>query len=370
MRIGLIGMGQAGGRIADLCTNFSKHTVYGKIISFSIAINAAKTDLVGLNTIPNADRILIGQTEVRGHGVGLSRSTGAAIATSGLHTMLDAITRRFSEYIDAFLIVVGTGGGTGSGGVPVLVKDLKENFREPVYVLAVLPSDEEGTLMASNSVDCISELLPMADGVLAFDNNMWKRQARSMEDAYYTMNSWLLRPLFSLFGAGEAKKGMVGVKVLDAGDIIASWKGLSVMGYSALRAKTLRERLLGFFRGRRRDSMEMLSPTVKLYSVASNALTAGALSARCVPKEAQRGLLLFTGPRSEINIEGYTRARQMLEDSIGRREVRGGDFPIDRSNEVRAIVLLSGFSDLPRLKEFRERAALAKLQDIGPEKPQ
>jgi cell division GTPase FtsZ len=367
MRIGLIGMGQAGGRIADLFTNFSKHTIYGKIVSFSLAINAAKSDLLGLSTIPYDDRLLIGHTEVRGHGVGLSRSTGATIATGGLHTVLDAITRRFSEYIDAFFVVVGTGGGTGSGGVPVLVRDLKENFREPVYVLAVLPSDEEGTLMASNSVDCFTELQSIADGIIAFDNNLWKKQARSLEDAYYAMNSWLLRPLFSLLGAGEAKKGNVGVKVVDAGDLIASWKGLAVMGYSTLRARTLSDKLLGLFRIRRPDSMDMLAPTVKLYSVASNALSAGALSARCNLKEAQRGLILFAGPRSEINIEGYTRARQLVEEAIGRQEVRGGDFPIDRLNEVRAVTLLSGFNDLPRLREFRERVALAKLQEKGTE---
>src|SRR3989304_5078213 len=134
MRVGLIGMGQAGGRITDLFTNFSKHTVYGKIIPFSLAINAARSDLIGLSTIPHEERILIGQTEVRGHGVGMSRATGAAVAKSGLSTMLDAINRRLREYVDAFMVIVGTGGGTGSGGAPTLVKELKANFREPIYV--------------------------------------------------------------------------------------------------------------------------------------------------------------------------------------------------------------------------------------------
>lgn len=361
MRVGLIGMGQAGGRIADLFTNFSKHTVYGKIIPFSLAINAARSDLIGLSTIPHEERILIGQTEVRGHGVGMSRATGAAVAKSGLHTMLDAINRRLREYVDAFMVIVGTGGGTGSGGAPTLVKELKTNFREPVYVLAVLPSDEEGALMAANSVDCISELREHADGILVFDNNIWKRQAGSLEDAYYNMNSWLLRPMFSLLGAGEAKKDKVGVKVVDAGDIMASWQGLSVLGYSFSKAKDFGDKVRAIFHNR--DSIDMLDPTVNLYTVAAKALSAGALSARCLPKEAQKGLLLFVGPRSEINIEGYTRARQMLEEAIGRHEVRGGDFPIDRLGDLRAIVLLSGFSDLPRLREFRERVAQAKIED-------
>lgn len=361
MRVGLIGMGQAGGRIADLMTNFSKNTVYGKIISFSLAINSARTDLVGLSTIPHIDRILIGQTEVKGHGVGLSRTTGAAIAKSGIHTMVHAITGRFKEYVDGFLIVVGMGGGTGSGATPVLVRELKDTFKEPVYVLGVLPSDEEGRLMAKNALDCAKELSSLADGVLFFDNNMWKKQALSLEDAYYQMNHWLLRPIASLFGGGEAPKSRVGVKVLDSGDLIASWKGFSVMGYATLQAKHFGDNFRIF--ARKRDSMDMLDPTVKLYSVAANAMTAGGLSARCRFKDAQRGLLLFAGPRSEINIEGYTRARQMLEEAIGKNEVRGGDFPIDRLNEVRAIVLLSGFNDLPRLAELRENVALADMED-------
>ncbi|MCJ7558017.1 MAG: cell division protein, partial [Gammaproteobacteria bacterium] len=70
MRVGVIGIGQAGGRVAD---NLVYHSLWGRhrgIVPFALAVNSAQSDLLGLKTIQKKDRILIGQTVVKGHGVG------------------------------------------------------------------------------------------------------------------------------------------------------------------------------------------------------------------------------------------------------------------------------------------------------------
>lgn len=351
MRVGVIGLGQAGGRIADLLAYYQKWGIHGNIAPFSVAVNTAKSDLMGLKNIPQRDRILVGQTEARGHGVGTVREMGAEMMRAGLPVVTHTIVAKMTEHIDGFLVMAGLGGGTGSGGVPVLVKALKELYDEPVYVLGILPGDDDGKLMARNSLECIEELTPIADGILFFDNNLWKREGMTLARAFNEMNHSLVQPLPSLLGAGEASNGRVGVKVLDAADIMNSWKGYSVLGYSEIRARTFKDKLLFF---RKRDSIAELNPTLRCYTVIRSAVAAG-MSCRCVLKEAGRGLLLISGPKSQINVEGFFQAKSWLEEQVDSYEIRGGDYPVNMIDDLRGIVLLSGFADLPRLQELRDR---------------
>ena len=66
MRIGAIGVGQAGGRILDA---FVYNNIWGghkDVLPLTLAINAAKADLLGLSSVPRKDRILLGHTLVKG----------------------------------------------------------------------------------------------------------------------------------------------------------------------------------------------------------------------------------------------------------------------------------------------------------------
>jgi cell division GTPase FtsZ len=361
MKVGVIGLGQAGGRVADLLTHYHKWGIHGKIAPFSLAVNTAKSDLMGLKTIPQRDRILVGQTEAKGHGVGTIREMGAQMTKSGLPAVVHAVVGKMTEHIDGFLIMAGLGGGTGSGGAPVLAKALKELYDEPVYVLGILPSDDEGKLMARNALECIQELTPIADGILFFDNDLWKREGMTLAQAFNEMNHSLVQPLPSLFGAGEAANGRVGVKVVDAADIMNSWKGFSVLGYSEIRARTLKDKLLFF---KKRDSIAELNPTLRCYTVIKSAVAAG-LTCRCVLKDAGRGLLLVSGPKSQINVEGFFQAKSWLEQEIDSYEIRGGDYPVNMIDDLRGIVLLSDFDDLPRLQELRERTNGQQAREKG-----
>jgi cell division GTPase FtsZ len=278
---------------------------------------------------------------------------GAKITKRALPTIIHALIDKMREHIDAFLLVVGLGGGTGSGGAPVIARELKGLYGEPVYVLGILPSDEEGKMMAYNAINTVEELSSIADGILFFDNNLWKKEGLSLEKTYEEMNRWLIKPFPSLLGAGEAAKGKVGVKVVDAADIMNSWKGFAVLGYSQVKVKGLKEKIFFF---KRRTSVDELTPTLRCVMAVKNAV-AGGITSRCDLGEALRGLILLTGPKKEITIEGFSEARRWLESNLGSPEVRGGDFPINALDELRGIVLLSGFHDLPRLQELRQIVA-------------
>ncbi|MDO8473417.1 MAG: cell division protein, partial [Dehalococcoidia bacterium] len=120
MRVAVIGVGQAGGRIAEL---FSYHSLYGKmarnICPAALAINTSEADLNMLKTIPKEDRLLIGVSIARGHGVGLVRQVATTITQNALPSIMREIARKDLHYVDAFWLVAGLGGGTGSGSIPV-----------------------------------------------------------------------------------------------------------------------------------------------------------------------------------------------------------------------------------------------------------
>ena len=117
MRVFFIGFGQAGGKIVDMFIEQDKKL--GTNSFRGIAVNTARTDLMGLKNIEMKDRILIGQTMVKGHGVGTDNVTGARVTADEIDSIISAIDTRGTHDVDAFVIVAGLGGGTGSGGFPV-----------------------------------------------------------------------------------------------------------------------------------------------------------------------------------------------------------------------------------------------------------
>jgi cell division GTPase FtsZ len=139
MKIAMIGFGQAGGKIVD---KFLEHdqVTGSNVVRSAIAVNTAEADLLGLDYIPEDNRILIGQARVKGHGVGADNELGAEIAEEDIDEIQNAVDNVPVHEIDAFLIVAGLGGGTGSGGSPVLAKHLKRIYTEPVYGLAFSPA--------------------------------------------------------------------------------------------------------------------------------------------------------------------------------------------------------------------------------------
>lgn len=345
MRVGVIGIGQCGGRLADILAYHSQWGRHQGICPFAIAVNSAQADLLGLQTIHKKDRILMGQTIMKGHGVGLRREIGAKVAKQSLHSIMHLVTEKVVHHVDAFLVIGGLGGGTGSGGLPVIVSKLKQVYDEPIYALCVLPSADEGQLMAMNTAECIAELDGVADGILLFDNDVWKKEGLPLEVGYSMMNYELIKPLPLMFGAGEAEKKGVGIKVIDASDIMASWQGFAYVGYSEMKATKAGDKFKFF---RKRHSMDQLDPAMRCYTAIRNAATLR-LTGECDIHEAQKALMILAGPPSELNMEGFSHAKNWLENAIGSGEVRGGDCPIRGWDSVAGVVMLSGYSEIPRL---------------------
>src|SRR4030043_324204 len=144
MKLVVIGLGQCGGRIADEFSRLNKRAMSQRgieIVTGCFAVNTDAADLSGLNSIKRdyQHRIIIGGRKTGGHGVGKINELGAEIAKEDADKVIDAIrtTKNFFE-TDAFLLIAGTAGGTGSGAIAVLTQFLKERYIDiPIWGLVV-----------------------------------------------------------------------------------------------------------------------------------------------------------------------------------------------------------------------------------------
>ena len=380
MRIFFIGFGQAGGKIVDMFIEQDRKL--GRNSFRAIAVNTARTDLMGLKHIDLKDRILIGQTMVKGHGVGTDNAAGAKITMEEADSVLSAIDRRGTHDVDAFMVVAGLGGGTGSGGSPVLVRELRKVYHEPVYVLGILPAPEEGRLYSLNAARSLATLIKEADNTFIFDNSAWKNEGESVKSAFSRLNDEVVRRFGVLFRAGEVGKAGIGEMVVDSSEIINTLRGggISTVGYaiaavSGSKGKKSVSGLIGGITGslKKREATEEVllgeDRTAKIISLVRRAML-GRLTLPCDFSTAERALVLVAGPPNELDRKGIEKAKSWVEENIAGVEVRGGDYPVN-SSYVAAVVLLSTIGSAPRIRELlsiaREtKEEVAKAQERQP----
>jgi cell division GTPase FtsZ len=354
----MIGFGQAGGKVLEKFIQYDD-TTQGQTVAVPMAINSARSDLMGLERIEEGNRILIGQTRVKGHGVGADNRLGASIAKEDMDEIQGAIDNIPVHEIDAFLIIAGLGGGTGSGGAPVLARRLKTLFSEPVYGLGILPGRDEGGIYSLNAARSFKTLVDEVDNLMMFDNDAWRKTGESVEAGYDKINDEIVKRYGVLFNAGEVDDPSVaGESIVDSSEIIntLATEGVSTIGYAT--SKVEKEEEGGFLSRFRRNDEKMIdasADTNRITSVVRSA-TLGRLTLPCDIRGAERILVLVAGPPEHLNRKGIERSRKWLEEETGCMVVRGGDYPIPNSNYVAAVALLSGVTDIPRIESLQERA--------------
>ncbi|WP_255170745.1 tubulin/FtsZ family protein [Natrononativus amylolyticus] len=353
MKLALIGFGQAGGKVVDEFLAYDASIDNG-FVEGAIAVNSATADLAGLERVPEENRVLIGQSRVKGHGVGADNELGAAVAEEDIDEIQAAVDRVPVHDLDAFLVVAGMGGGTGSGGAPVLAKHLKRIYTEPVYGLGILPGTDEGGIYTLNAARSFQTFVHEVDNLLVFDNDSWRQTGESVGSGYSRINREIVERFGLLFAAGEVgADDTVAESVVDSSEIIntLSGGGISTIGHASEDVETDSGGLLSRFGGGE-DSSNEISATNRMTSLVRKA-TLGRLTLPCAVSSTDRALVVATGSPTHLNRKGVERGRSWLEEETGSMEVRGGDYPLPGAGEVGSIVLLSGVTDVPRVKQLQ-----------------
>lgn len=357
MKLALIGFGNAGGKVVDAILEVDQSTG-GTLCRDALAVNSAKTDLQKPELIPEDRRILIGQTNdrVKGHGVGADPDLGAEVAEMDLYELNRAIDEVPIYDIDAFLVVAGLGGGTGSGGAPVFAEALAKTYQEPVYGLAILPSEDEGGRATYNAARTLPTFAEATENLLVFDNNAWRGSEDSVGSGYARTNREIARRVMTLLSAGSVDSGTVAENVMDASDVRRTLDpgGLSSIAFA--EADTDGVGLLDRFRRNGSgevDSAKKISGLVRRAVQSRLTLPASVAS-------AERTLIVISGPPEEFSRKGLENARRWLEEETGSIEVLAGDNPMPKADSVTATVLLANVTDVPRVDELQDIAVEAK----------
>ncbi|MEF8814221.1 MAG: tubulin/FtsZ family protein [Halovenus sp.] len=338
MKVVLIGVGQAGGKVTEELARFDADTGFGAVQG-AFAVNTAETDLQSLAI----DTMLIGRDRVKGHGVGGDNELGAEIMGTEATEVMDQLDGRITTEAEAVIVVASLGGGTGSGGAPALAKALGRVYEMPIYVLGILPGRDEGSIYQANAGRSLKTVARESDTAILIDNDAWRKSDETVAEGFEHINQQIAQRVGLLLAAGEVVEG-VGESVVDSSEIINTLQGggIACVGYASAEASP--------------DAAENVNA---ITSLTRKALLSGMSLPNAVDAEA--ALLVIAGDPDRIARKGLERARSWLEDETGSMQVRGGDFPLE-SERLGALVLLGGVERSQRVQEFLDRAQDAQSQ--------
>jgi cell division GTPase FtsZ len=357
MKILTVGIGKCGGRIADEFARLNRKAKSLRGFEIVTGTFAVDTDAAALSELESikADykrRILLDAPENRGRGGVAENMIGAEIVRKETEIIIDAVrlVKRFPE-TDAILIVAGGAGGTGSGGMPMVIQNMKERYKDKaVYGLIVLPFEHEiqnEKRFISNTASCLKSSYAVSDGMFLVDNQKYIQQESSLMQDMVKINQLIIQPFFNLLCAGEEKNPKyIGAKLMDAGDIIQTIKGWTVMGHGEARLALIRRLVktsLNFSRKSREADIGI--------KVMEEAI--GRLSVKCNPSDGASALYLLTAPAREISMNLLNYLGDYMKNLATNAVIRSGDYPI-RKGLISIDVIFSQLEAIDRVREIYE----------------
>jgi cell division GTPase FtsZ len=368
MKLVIVGFGQCGNNIADEFSGLNARARSRRriqIIADTFAVNTDTADLSRLSNIKSdyRHRILIGTRKTGNHGVGKINTMGAEIARQDGDKVIDAVGSAQCFYeADAFLLIAGVAGGTGSGSMPVLAQMIKERYRDkPVYALAVLPFEHEEKTEARtihNAATCLKAIHSVTDAVFLVDNQRYVKKDSSLANNMAAINRLIAEPFFDLLCAGEEKKARyIGTRLLDAGDIGQTLSGWTVQGFGTSPLPTFR---LPFMRGGnfRNKSIETHKGIQAMDQAISN------LSLQCEPEDAGGALYMLSAPAREMNMDLVKELGDYLREFAPNAVIRYGDYPRS-SNALKITVVLSQLRDVEKVRNYYDEVPELVLEAEG-----
>ncbi|WP_200530451.1 cell division protein FtsZ [Halorubrum sp. LN27] len=382
MRVHVIGLGGAGGRIADRLAADSDGD------RFLQGVNAFDTDAAALDALRSIDESRRHRFGDAAGGGGLDGDLHAARRLGDAHAseLGRAMDDQQPSLAEAFVLVVGLGGGAGAGAAPALAEELTRLYDVPVYAVGLLPTpaeseprepdsprasatDDSGErpperpLAEKNAARTLDALSDRCAAVFPFDNAEWLRPGEGIADARDRLNAVVTERVAALFGAGEADDAeSTPQQVLDASDVaraVGDDGEIAAIGHAtqAVEPPESGSRFgLGLF-GSAEPAAVDTSEAVSAIETTIRKATRGKNTVAVPEGRADRTLLVVGGPPAWLNREAIADGRRWLADETGSGAILSGDAPVPGGEEVFALVVRSGIDEPPRIREIRESIA-------------
>ena len=215
LNIGVIGMGNAGGMMANLA---SKHGFD------AMAINASEKDLTLLDG--DITKIPVGD----GRGTGKSRDEAASFFFNRINLVQDPTVVDFIGKHDAIVVASSIGGGFGSGSSLMLADVLtKMTGGEKLVIPAgVIPFDDELYTSHKHAIEWLKELGKMDISYLLYDNSIFgnipKQKAHDRVNEQFVYDLMVMRgdTLYNTASGGIDNRDMMTALSIP-GRIVTDW---------------------------------------------------------------------------------------------------------------------------------------------------
>ncbi|MBW2060184.1 MAG: cell division protein FtsZ [Deltaproteobacteria bacterium] len=217
-RIKVIGIGGAGNNAIN---NMITSGLAG------VGFIAANTDLQVLENNSAPAKLQLGQNLTKGLGCGANPEIGRDAALEDVDKIREILSAS-----DMVFITAGMGGGTGTGGAPVVAEVLKNMEPSPLTVAVVTkPFHFEGKKRLRQAEEGIEKLKGFADTIITIPNNRLISMAPrgcGLKEAFKMADDVLLQ---AVRGVSDLilVPGLINLDFADAQTVMAA-KGMAMMG--------------------------------------------------------------------------------------------------------------------------------------------
>ena len=381
MRVHVVGLGGAGGRIVDrlVADHDADHFLHG-----SSAFDTDAAALDALRSLDESRQYCFGDA-AGGNGLDGDLHAGRRLGDAHASELGRAMDDQRPSIAEAFLLVVGLGGGAGAGVAPALAAELSRLYDTPVYTLGLLPTPAESEstavdparagaaepeerpperpLAEKNAARTFDALTERCGAVFPFDNDAWIRPGETLLEARGRLNGVVADRIAALFGAGESDNiESTPQQVLDASDVARAVGGdgeIASIGYAtqAVDPPETESRFgLGLF-GSEEPATVDTSAAVSAIETTIRKAVRGKGTIEVPDERADRALLVVGGPPPWLNREAIADGRRWLTEETGSGAILSGDAPVPDGDEVFAVVVRSGIDEPARIREIRESIA-------------
>lgn len=192
-----VGIGQCGNKFVD---SFAFHK------NNAIAINTTQKDMESLQNLNKQNLINIIASGTKG-GAGKTPALGSKAMKEHINEVLEKIMN-VSQDSDYIFLWAGLGGGTGSGGLPVLLQELL-NAKKKVLLGLTLPDDTEGVEVQVNAFNACLQILKMIEPYhvpyLLIENNKIKNKMNVVNDFDWRNVNQTISKIFTQFNKSANK---------------------------------------------------------------------------------------------------------------------------------------------------------------------
>jgi len=361
MQLIACGLGGAGSRIVEAMAD-ADSSGDRSCLRATLVADTDKQTFEELNAIPTENRALYGTHDAAGTGFDGDRQQASAAAADELTELYREVDELPTAGADAILLSAGLAGASGATLLPRLAEKLNEVYEIPIYAVGVLPaaSGDDGLDKQAAAGTALDSAIAATDAVVVFDNALWTKGAEDETDpAIRTeLNETLATRLVSLFKSGEsdANRG-VAESVVDASEVINTFEtgGVATLGYASQDIQRPTSSRFGFGLFMQEEDVEETT-LIKAIETTVRRAVRGKLTVDIDRSSVQRGLLVTGGPPEWLNRRAIADARSWLAQETGSVEIRGGDMPTPETDEIVAIVLLTGIGNCERITELRSAA--------------